>query len=235
MAGLGQFVSGIFGGNDKPYRKYAQEMEENLNQAKQYYNPFYEAGTSALPQYQQSLDEMKDPQAFFKKIMGGYQESPWAKFQQEQGQRALTNSASAGGLIGSTPFMQAGQDYTHNIGSQDMQQFLQNILGIKSGYQSGLGNLISGGQNAAQGLAGLQQSFADPIASARYGGNRMKNMDRGNIISGALDMTMFGNNPATSGGGNGGNPFSNMGGSQQSGQGGGMPPWLQMMMMAGGA
>jgi hypothetical protein len=123
--------------------------------------------------------------------MSQYQTSPYAKFQMQQGQNAANNAASASGLIGSTPFMQASQDYARNIASQDQNNWLQNVLGINTQYGQGQQNLMNGGQNAANQLSSIQQMLGENMGASAYGERMGRNQDTGNLLSGGLKF-LFG-------------------------------------------
>jgi hypothetical protein len=189
--GAGQFLSGLTGHSGRPYDKFADAFKQNFGQAKEYQNPFYNAGKQGLNDYQDWTNTMKDPSGFVNSLMNNYQQSPYAKFQMQQGQNAANNAASASGLMGSTPYMQASQDYARDITSQDQNQWLQNVLGVNKQYGEGKGNLMTGGQNAANSLSALQQMLAQNMGEAAYGKAAGENQDRGNMWSGALKF-LFG-------------------------------------------
>lgn len=191
FAGGSQFLSGLFGNSGAPYKDYGKEYKKYEGQAEEFQNPFYNAGKEALPNYQNWLTGMQDPSGFINNLMGKYQESPWAKFEMQQGQNAANNAASASGLVGSTPFMQASQDYAKNISSQDMQTWLQNVLGINSMYGAGEEGLVGRGQNAANALSGLRQTLGENMGAAAYGERAGENQDTGNMVGGALKF-LFG-------------------------------------------
>lgn len=189
--GAGQLLSGLFGNSGAPYEDYGKEYEKYANRGKEYQNPFWEAGKKGIGDYAEWGDKMKDPSGFVNNLMGGYQESPWARFQKQQGERAGQNAASAGGLMGSTPMMQASQDYAGNISSQDQQNWLKNVLGVNTEYGQSKNNLMNTGQNAANSLQQLQQLLAQNMGEAEYGERAGRNQDTGNMISGGLKF-LFG-------------------------------------------
>jgi hypothetical protein len=133
---------------------------------------------------------MSNPSGFINKLMGGYQESPFAKFQQQQGIRAAQNMGSASGLTGSTPLTQFAQQNAQNISSQDMNQWLQNVLGVNAQYGAGLGNLMSGGQGAANNISSLLSQLGVLMGQGAYGQRAGENQDRSNMIGGLLKLFM---------------------------------------------
>src|ERR1035437_124862 len=104
--GLWGLFHSLFNKNEDPYKKGFEATQPYFNQAVGQQNPFAKQGEQAIGANQDWLNQMKDPQEFIKHIMSGYQESPWARNQQNASMRAGTNAASASGLTGSTPFAQ---------------------------------------------------------------------------------------------------------------------------------
>lgn len=186
--GLEQFLSGMFSRSDKPYKEAGKTLEDYLRQGREAQNPFLEAGKGAIPQFQEWLNGMKDPSGFINNLMGKYSESPWAKYQQEQALRASGNMGSASGMGGSTPMAQFNQQNARDISSQDMDKWLQNVLGINTQYGAGQNSLIQGGQHAADSIGSLLNSFGTNIAKARFGEESEKNQNRNNIWGGAYNM-----------------------------------------------
>lgn len=179
-SGLGGLLGGLFGHSDKPYDAYDkwQQQAQNTQQ------PYQNAGTGALGNYQEWLNSQKDPTAFINKIMGNYQQSPYAKYLQQQSLNAGQNAASASGLTGSTPLFQQLEQNAGNISSQDMNQWLQNVLGINTQYGQGQQNLINGGQNAANSLTNIFNNRGE----AAYGREAGKNQDFWNTIGGGIGL-----------------------------------------------
>lgn len=189
--GFSQLLSGIFGNSGAPFQAGMDQLQKYYGQAQGYQNPFYNAGTQAIPQYQNWVNTMKDPSSFINNLMGHYQESPWAQYQQQQAQRANTNMASASGLIGSTPWQLQGQQNAQNISSQDMNQWLQNVLGINTQYGAGLGNQVGIGQNAANNISNMLTQLANSMAQGAYGEQAGENQDQSNIVGG-IGHILFG-------------------------------------------
>jgi len=163
------FLQYFFGHSGAPYEAANKAYTPFYNQAKEQQNPFYQAGTGAIPQFQDWLGQMKDPSGFINNLMGKYQESPFAKFQQQQGMRAAQNMGSATGLTGSTPLQMQAQQNAQNISSQDMNQWLQNVLGVNNNYGSGLFNEMQGGQHSADMLSQLMQGAGEYRGGTAYG------------------------------------------------------------------
>ena len=171
-----------------PYNAAMNQFSQFTNKAENAQNPFLQAGQGAIPGYQNWLNSMQDPSAFINNLMGNYQESPWAQYQQQQSVRAGTNAASASGLTGSTPFAQQLQQNASNISSQDMNQWLQNVLGINTQYGQGQEYLSGLGANAANQLSKTYNQLGSNMAEAAYGKEAGKQQNSSNLISGILGL-----------------------------------------------
>lgn len=191
--GLNGLFQGMFGPNPaEPYQDAEDSLQNFYNQAQGAQNPFYQAGIGAIPQYQQWLSGQQDPSQFINKIMGQYQESPYAKYLQDKTLRTGMNAASAGGVgnmggagLGSTPFLQQAQENSANISSGDMQNWLSHVLGINTQYGQGTQNLMTGGHNAANTLSQLAQNFGQDISQMKWNEKRAQ-QDQSNDLFGGL-------------------------------------------------
>lgn len=190
----GSLLSGLFGGSGDPYKQAMEQYQKWANEAKNVQNPYLNAGQGAIPDYQKWLESQKDPSKFINDIMGQYGESPWARYEQQQSMRAGENAASALGLLGSTPFAQQMQQNAMNISSQDMQNWLNNVLGINAQYGQGQQNMMGIGANAANALTNMYANLGQQMGEAAYGQKAGQNQDFGNSLAGALGMigSLFG-------------------------------------------
>lgn len=190
--GLNQFLGGMFGNTGKPYEKAMGEWDKYLGQGINTQNPFYGAGVGAIPKYQNWADSMKDPSGFINNLMGQYQESPWAKYQQKQATRAATNFGSGTGLTGSTPLMQQAQENAANISSGDMKDWLSKVLGINTEYGAAEKGLMGQGQESANAITEMLKHFGDLMGEGAWNKERGKQIDNSNLWSGLLHMFMGG-------------------------------------------
>lgn len=156
--GIAQLLSGLFGDSSGPYHEYMDYQKKGLEGYKG---------------FEDWLNTQKDPSGFINKLMGQYNESPWAKYQQQQSVRAGQNAASANGLMGSTPFAQQLQQNAQNISSEDQQKWLQNVLGINSQYGQG-----------QFGLGGAKAGIYDRLGEGAYGARAGQDQDFFNILGG---------------------------------------------------
>jgi len=215
MAGLFDSIGSIFGGatSKDPYKDAMKEYKKYADKAAGYQNPFYNAGTGAIGDYQNYLKGMSDPSQFINDLMGGYNESPYSKYMQDQSMRAAQNMGSASGLSGSTPLTQFAQENAANIASGDMNQWLQNVLGINNQYGGGLEKLMGMGQNSANSLSNIYGNLGQQMGGASANSTNFKNKQMSDIFSGLFGLA--GNMGGMMGGSSGGGGGGDMGGMAQ--------------------
>lgn len=196
LGGLGGFLGSMFGDSGAPYDDAMKQYQDWANKAQNVQNPYLQAGQGAIGNYQDWLSGQKDPSKFINNLMGQYQQSPWAKYSQQQGMRAATNAASMGGLsngmggagIGSTPFMQQAQQNAQNISSEDMQNWLGKVLGINTQYGQGNQFLMGQGANAANSLTGMYGDMGRQMGEQAYNKGAAGQNDMWNMLGGGLQI-----------------------------------------------
>ncbi len=185
---LGSILGGLFGHSDRPYKDAMKQYQEYMGKAEGVQNPFLDFGKKAMPGYEEWLSGMKDPSGFMNKLMGNYQESPYAKYQQQQALRAAGNMGSVGntaaGGLGSTPMAQFEQQNARDISSQDMNSWLQKVLGVNQQYGQGLFGQMGMGQHAADILAQMYGQMGQNMGGLAYGAGAGKNQDLMSILGG---------------------------------------------------
>jgi hypothetical protein len=209
FSSLGSIAGGLFGNGGDSYKDAMKQYKKYADKSSGYQDPFYQSGKNSIPQYEQWLSGMSDPSQFINNLMGGYSESPYAQYQQQQGMRAAQNIGSATGLSGSTPLMLQSQQNAQDISSKDMDQWLQNVLGINNQYGQGLNTNINRGQGAANNLSNIYNNLGNQMGGAAYGAGMANQSQLSNILSGLLGI---GSNIPFGGGSSGGSSGGNSGG-----------------------
>jgi hypothetical protein len=185
---IGSFFTNLFSDPGAGYKKASDILSQYLPQAQSYLNPFVQAGQGAIPNFQNWLQSMKDPSEFINNLMGKYQQSPYAKFMQQQGVRTAQNLGSASGLTGSTPLTQFAEQNAENISSQDMQNWLSRVLGINTQYGQGEFGLMGQGLQAGNSLTNLMQNFMNNQAELGYGEEAAKQGRTGSLIQSIANL-----------------------------------------------
>lgn len=180
---LGSLFSDLFNNPSAPYQDAENAYQQYAGMGQQAMNPFMQAGQSAIPGYQNWLQSMSNPSQFENNMMNQYQESPNAKFMQQQAMRAGNNMGSASGLMGSTPLAMQMQQNAGNISQGDMQNWMGNAMNINQQYGNGMGNMMNMGEQGANSLLGLYGNEANSMADLSYGSGVAQNQNNANIFS----------------------------------------------------
>jgi hypothetical protein len=174
----------------------------------------------------------ESPTDYYNRIMGGYSESPDAKYAQNEAFNASTRGGSASGMLGSGAQLKALQQNANDISQRDRQQYYGNVMGANQAQMGALTNLqgqqaqyrqmmqylTSLGYGAASGMG--QNAINQGMAQSQIGRQTV-----GDIAS----LIAYG---AGGGQGGGGGLFSSGGGG--GGTGGSMPLYAQKAIMAAG-
>lgn len=181
-------LGGLFGNAGQPYQDAMNQYSQYANQAIGAQQPFYNAGTSAIPQYQNWLNSQKDAPGYVNSLMGQYKESPYAQYLQQQAMRAGTNAASASGLTGSTPFAQQMAQTSEGISSGDLNNWLSQVLGINKQYGQGLGQQVGWGQGAANQISGTYNQLGQDMAQAQADKDKAQQNQQSGFWGGLLGL-----------------------------------------------
>lgn len=141
------------------YKHAQHKLQDIANMYHGMYDPYVSAGQDALGKLQEGYGQMLDPTQHMADIMSQYQESPYAQQQQSELQRALGATAASGGFSGSPYHQHQVAQNVQNVLSKDMQQYLQNALGIEQRGLQGESGLeqqgFQGTQQLAEALGGI--------------------------------------------------------------------------------
>ncbi len=188
LSGAGGLLGGLFGNSGNSYDKAMEQYQKYGQMGQNAQQSYQDAGKSGLNNYQDWLSGQKDPSSFINNLMNNYQESPYAHNLQQQSQNAGQNAASASGLMGSTPMMQQLQQDSSKISSGDMNQWLQNVLGINTQYGQGEKNLVDTGQNSTNALTDMFNNLGNKMGEGAYGKEAGKQQNFWNTLGGVGSM-----------------------------------------------
>ncbi len=142
-------------GNDNAQK----QLDKYYGQSQGYLDPYNQHGQD---QYQTLLDYInsyKDPSKLLSDWSNSYQESDYAKNQEQIAQEHGLNAASAMGLGGSNTALNAIQGATSQIGMQDKENYLKKLM---DEYYKGAG-LASGVYGIGANAAGQQSQNANQM------------------------------------------------------------------------
>jgi hypothetical protein len=184
----GMAAKGILGSPEKSANKYLNQVSP---MAKQYYNPYIQAGLSALPQLQSNYSQLtSNPSGMFSNLGQGYQQSPGYQWQLGQAQQGANQAAAAGGMSGSPQAQQYGAQVSSDIANQDFYNYISQALGL---YQTGLGGLSGLNQMGFQGSSNLVDLLSNLLGSQSELAYQQKREDIADLSSvfGAIGSSFF--------------------------------------------
>ena len=185
MAGFGGGGSQNNGGGYPVGPNPANAAMPYLNQipgiGRENYQPFINEGRQASgianPVYNQMS---QDPNEFLNSIMRNYNPSEGYRFKEREISRGLQNTAAQGGYAG-TPNAQLQQgEMIRGLLGQDMQQFLQNILGVQNSGLQGQEQRIDRGYGASGDLADYLGNALGAQGALAFQGQAQQNQNEGN-------------------------------------------------------
>lgn len=206
------------------YRNYVNQQGQNLS-------PYQHAGDWQYNHINES------PVDYYNEIMGGYSQSPQAKYESDQAMRAATAGGSASGMTGSGAFMKSLQQNAGDISARDQQRYYGNVMGANQAQMGYLGDL-----RGQQSQYNQMQQYLTGLGYGAAGNMAQNDMSHGQQSAEIGRQTvgdiasLFGFGGSGGGQGNGGGLFNSGqgGGGQGGGSNGGMDYAKLAMMFAGG-
>lgn len=222
------------------------DVDNGYNEANSYFQPYQKGGLANFNQMQDyagkwgndlhQFDHAGDwqynhinesPNEYYDSIMGGYSESPEAKYAQQKAFDASSRGASASGMVGSGAFMKGLQENANQISQGDRQQYYNNVIGSNNAQMGALQNL--------QGQQGNYRQMMQYLTSLGYGAGT--NMANNSVNQGTADAQFgrqtIGDLMSMAGFGGGGGLFGNGNNGQGYGRNSGIPPYAMKAIMAG--
>lgn len=163
---------------DDPQGEANKYMNQIPGMGKQYYNPFIERGANSGNLLEGEYGKMLDPSAFMDSIMKNYKMSEGAQYQQDRLGKGIGGAAAAGGYAGTPEHQTQYGEMANKIMSGDMQQYLQNALGIYGKGISGEEGFYDKGYDASSSLADLLGGTLSSQAGLGFKAASDRNTDR---------------------------------------------------------
>lgn len=152
---------------------------------KEHLNPYISRGTNAFNKTNPIYESMgTDPVAFLESIMGRYQPSTSFKLRRDNILRSAGNTAAAGGMRGSLQDIDAQGRLTDSLLGDDMQQWLQNVLGIQGRGLEGEKHFFDTGFDATKTLSGDLSNVLGTQATLAFQGQAERNKALSDLIQG---------------------------------------------------
>lgn len=166
----------------KGYEKGQEQLDKYYNQAQGYQQPYNQNGQNAYGYYSGAMQKLLDPAALQDEWIKNYAQSESSKNAQGMAQEHGLDAASSMGLMGSSPALNSIQAGTTQIGLDDRQNYLDNLI---QKYMAGTGiagNIYGTGASAAGQMGQNAMTQGQNSAEMAYG----KQNAGGNMLSGLI-------------------------------------------------
>ena len=169
------------------YEKGQEQLDKYYQQGQGYQQPYNQNGQGQYGNLNEYIQNLMNPEALQSKWAEGYSESPAAKQAEQLAQEHGLNAASSMGLTGSNTALNAIQQGSSQIGLNDRQNYLDNLMqkymagaglsqgiyntGAQAGGQMGQNAMNMGGESANMAFGKQNapgQMFNDLLKTGAY-------------------------------------------------------------------
>jgi hypothetical protein len=167
---------------EKGYEKGQEQLDKYYQEANNNLQPYNQNGQNQYNNLNDYIMSLMNPEELQNKWISGYSESPAAKNAENLAQEHGVNAASSLGLGGSNTALHAIQQGTSQIGLNDRQNYLNDLM---KKYMEGAGiaqSVYGTGANAATGLSNNAMNMGQNSANMSYGAQNAG----GNMLSGLI-------------------------------------------------
>lgn len=172
-------------GKNNPARAAGKELGKIGGYGREAYNPFIQQGQSAMQQLGPQYGQMSgQPTDFYNQIIGQYKPSAGYQYKENKLNQLGHNTAAAGGYVGTQGDVQNRSEMISGLLGADMQEYLQNILGIQGSGQAGLQRQADTGFGASGALADYLGSAAGQQGAFNTFGRNEQNANRNQGMAG---------------------------------------------------
>lgn len=163
----------------------------------QYYDPFVQGGQEAGGILKGEYGKMLNPNDFIANIMKGYSLSPGASYKRDLLTKGIGSTAAAGGYAGTPEHQREWGEMADKLLSGDMQQFLQNALGVYGTGLSGEQDIYGKGYTATGSLADLLGGTLSSQAGLGFQSGSQTNARRDALLNAIMKVLSQGAGAAT--------------------------------------
>ncbi len=154
---------------EEGYKKGQEQLNKYYNQGQGYLQPYNQFGQDAHGNLSEAMKRLLDPQGLQNEWEKGYTESDSAKNAQRMAQEHGLDAASGLGLMGSNTALNAIQGGTTQIGLDEKQNYLNNLMQKYLAGAGIAGNIFNTGANAGNTLSGNAMNMGGNSAQMAFG------------------------------------------------------------------
>lgn len=160
-----------------------QPLNQIPGTMKPYYDPYINAGTSAIPGYQDMMKQlMQNPNEFLSKMGQSYQASPGYQWNVGQQEKAISNANAAGGLAGSPQHERQNAEMVQGLAGKDYNDYMNRIMQAFGFGAAGTEGLIKQGGAMSSDLATNLANALIQKSNLQYAGEANINQGGGGMF-----------------------------------------------------
>lgn len=182
-------ISNLMGDQKNPADAAMPYLDQAGSSMKKYAQPYINRGdefSDPLMQKYQSM--MDDPAAFLQSLMGGYEESDWYNQMLESGGTGADAAAAAGGYKGTTQDIRGQADMRRSLKGEDMQRYMNNLMGIQDKGVTGGQGFYDTGYKASSGLSSDLSNLYGTQGSLAFQGQREDNQRQQDMMKALMQL-----------------------------------------------
>ena len=188
------YFQNLFGmGDSNPANAAQPYLEKIPGMLHETFDPYIARGKDAYgkldPIYSQML---QDPTAFLNALMQQYEPSRGYQMKRDEALGAAANSAAAGGMRGSFGDMTGQSRLAQSLMSDDMQQWLQNVMGLQNKGLQGQQGFYNTGYDASKSLGGDLSNVYGTQGQLAFQGQANANKSASDLVSALLGAGAMG-------------------------------------------
>lgn len=181
------FITGR-GGKD-PAHEAGKYLDQIPGVSHGIYDPYIQHGKDAYNTFNPITSSMTtDPAGFLENIMKNYSTSRGFKLKNDQMTQAAGNTAAAGGMRGSMGDIGNQAHITDMLMGDDMQQWLQNVMGIQGRGLQSQEHLYDTGFDASKNLGSDLTNTLGSKATLGYQGALQGNKSHSDMVSALMKL-----------------------------------------------
>ena len=165
--GIGNMASSFLH-PEKGYKEGQNQLDKYYQQGQGYLQPYNQFGQDAQGNLSGAMKRLLDPAALQNEWAKGYNESDSAKGAEGLAQEHGLDAASSLGLMGSNTALNAIQGGTAQIGLNDRQNYLDNLMQKYLAGANIAGNIFNTGAGAAGTMGGNAMTMGGDSAQLAY-------------------------------------------------------------------
>lgn len=154
---------------EKGYEKGQEQLDKYYQQGQSFLQPYNQFGTNQYNTLMEFVNALKNPQKLQDQWAKSYTESESAKNAERMAQEHGLNAASSLGLMGSSSALDAIQKGTTQIGLDDRQKYLDDMMQKYMAAAGISGNIFNTGANTAGTMSNNAMNMGTNSANLAYG------------------------------------------------------------------